>query len=88
MTTMLVIGLWHGVTANFVIWGAWHGLGLFIHNRWSSFAGSKVNAPDGGKARSGHDLPDQRNAIHIRVCQPGLDLVRPADNKGRPDGIR
>ena len=44
MTTMLVIGLWHGVTANFVIWGAWHSLGLFIHNRWSSFAGSKVNA--------------------------------------------
>lgn len=42
MTTMLVIGLWHGVTANFVIWGAWHGLGLFIHNRWSSFAGPKV----------------------------------------------
>jgi D-alanyl-lipoteichoic acid acyltransferase DltB (MBOAT superfamily) len=44
MTTMLVIGLWHGVTANFVIWGAWHGLGLFIHNRWSSFAGAKVNS--------------------------------------------
>ena len=42
MTTMLVIGLWHGVTVNFVIWGAWHGLGLFIHNRWSSFAGAKV----------------------------------------------
>ncbi len=42
MTTMLVIGLWHGVTASFVIWGAWHGLGLFIHNRWSSFAGAKV----------------------------------------------
>ena len=44
MTTMLVIGLWHGVTPNFVIWGAWHGLGLFIHNRWSSFAGAKVNS--------------------------------------------
>jgi D-alanyl-lipoteichoic acid acyltransferase DltB (MBOAT superfamily) len=44
MTTMLVIGLWHGVTPNFVIWGAWHGLGLFIHNRWSNFAGPKVAA--------------------------------------------
>jgi alginate O-acetyltransferase complex protein AlgI len=35
MGTMLLIGLWHGVTWNFFLWGAWHGLGLFIHNRWS-----------------------------------------------------
>jgi alginate O-acetyltransferase complex protein AlgI len=35
VSTMLVIGLWHGITWNFFIWGAWHGLGLFIHNRWS-----------------------------------------------------
>jgi D-alanyl-lipoteichoic acid acyltransferase DltB (MBOAT superfamily) len=34
--TMLLIGLWHGITWNFVIWGAWHGVGLFVHNRWSS----------------------------------------------------
>ncbi len=33
--TMLLIGLWHGVTWNFVAWGLWHGLGLFAHNRWS-----------------------------------------------------
>ena len=33
--TMLLIGLWHGVTWNFVLWGLWHGVGLFIHNRWS-----------------------------------------------------
>ncbi len=36
-TVMLLIGLWHGVTWNFIIWGAWHGLGLFIHNRWADF---------------------------------------------------
>ena len=35
MGTMLLIGLWHGVTLNFVAWGLWHGLGLFFHNRWS-----------------------------------------------------
>jgi alginate O-acetyltransferase complex protein AlgI len=35
--TMVLIGLWHGMTVNFVIWGAWHGLGLFAHNRWADF---------------------------------------------------
>jgi alginate O-acetyltransferase complex protein AlgI len=34
LSTMLLIGLWHGVTWNFAAWGLWHGLGLFIHNRW------------------------------------------------------
>ncbi len=34
-TTMLLIGVWHGITWNFAIWGAWHGVGLFIHNRWT-----------------------------------------------------
>jgi len=35
ISTMTLIGLWHGVTWNFVLWGLWHGVGLFIHNRWS-----------------------------------------------------
>jgi D-alanyl-lipoteichoic acid acyltransferase DltB (MBOAT superfamily) len=37
LSTMLLIGLWHGITWNFAAWGAWHGLGLFIHNRWSEW---------------------------------------------------
>ena len=35
VATMLAIGLWHGVTVNFVIWGLWHGLALFAHKQWS-----------------------------------------------------
>ena len=35
LATMGLIGLWHGVTWNFVLWGLWHGLGMFAHNRWS-----------------------------------------------------
>lgn len=31
LSTMVLIGLWHGVTANFVLWGAWHGIGLFAY---------------------------------------------------------
>jgi len=32
-----LIGLWHGITLNFILWGLWHGLGLFLQNRWSDF---------------------------------------------------
>ncbi len=37
IATMLLIGLWHGITLNFILWGLWHGLGLFAQNRWSDF---------------------------------------------------
>ena len=40
--TMLLIGLWHGVTWNFLAWGAWHALGLFVHNRWSDWAKTRT----------------------------------------------
>lgn len=35
VATMVTIGLWHGVTGNFLIWGVWHGLGLWVHKQWS-----------------------------------------------------
>jgi D-alanyl-lipoteichoic acid acyltransferase DltB (MBOAT superfamily) len=38
--TMLLIGLWHGVTWNFALWGLWHAAGLYFHNRWSEWARS------------------------------------------------
>ncbi len=41
VTTMLLIGLWHGVTWNFVLWGMWHGLGMFVFNRWNEWFSPK-----------------------------------------------
>ncbi len=35
LTTMIVIGLWHGITVNFFLWGVWHGVALFIHKLYS-----------------------------------------------------
>jgi D-alanyl-lipoteichoic acid acyltransferase DltB (MBOAT superfamily) len=48
LATMSLIGLWHGITWNFVLWGAWHGLGLFLQNRWTEFVKTRftpVNNP-------------------------------------------
>ncbi len=42
LTTMALIGLWHGITVCFVLWGLWHGIGLFIHNRWSDFVRGRI----------------------------------------------
>lgn len=32
--TMLLGGLWHGAATRFVLWGAWHGMGLALHKFW------------------------------------------------------
>lgn len=42
--TMTLIGLWHGISWNYVLWGLWHAGGLFIHNRWSEWARYRVAA--------------------------------------------
>jgi D-alanyl-lipoteichoic acid acyltransferase DltB (MBOAT superfamily) len=42
--TMLLIGLWHGITWSFAIWGLWHAMGLFIHNRWSEWSRPRLAA--------------------------------------------
>lgn len=35
LATMGIIGLWHGVTLPFAVWGLWHALGLFAHKLWT-----------------------------------------------------
>jgi len=37
LVTMTLIGLWHGITWNYFVWGLWHALGLFVHNRWMEY---------------------------------------------------
>jgi D-alanyl-lipoteichoic acid acyltransferase DltB (MBOAT superfamily) len=51
ISTMVLIGLWHGVTAGFVLWGLWHGAGLFIQNRWSDYM--KEHTPAWGQTDAG-----------------------------------
>jgi alginate O-acetyltransferase complex protein AlgI len=36
--TMLLCGLWHGASWNFVFWGGLHGVSLAIHKAWAALA--------------------------------------------------
>ncbi|MBU1106861.1 MAG: hypothetical protein KKB51_09360 [Candidatus Riflebacteria bacterium] len=35
--TMLIIGLWHGFSLHYILWGMYHALGIALQQRWSSF---------------------------------------------------
>ncbi len=39
LTTMLLGGLWHGASWNFIIWGSLHGISLAIHKVWMLLTG-------------------------------------------------
>ncbi len=41
--TMLLGGLWHGASWNFVLWGAFHGGALVVERVWSKWSGGKAS---------------------------------------------
>ena len=48
--TMLLGGLWHGASWNFVLWGALHGLALAVHRSWERWRASRGLAADDASA--------------------------------------
>jgi alginate O-acetyltransferase complex protein AlgI len=44
MCTMLLGGLWHGASWNFVLWGGLHGLGLSLHRAWEGWRPARFTA--------------------------------------------
>ena len=42
MTTMVLGGLWHGASFNFVIWGFLHGAALMIERTWNQLVASRT----------------------------------------------
>ena len=50
MITMLLGGLWHGASWNFVIWGALHGIALAVHRAWRAWYGARSAASGGNGA--------------------------------------
>ena len=46
MITMLIGGLWHGASWNFLVWGGIHGVGLALNHLWRDLpAGTKLALP-------------------------------------------
>ncbi|MEO1100721.1 MAG: MBOAT family O-acyltransferase [Pseudomonadota bacterium] len=43
MTTMLLGGLWHGASMNFVIWGGLHGGALIVERLWNTHVASRFS---------------------------------------------
>ncbi|MGG7599964.1 MBOAT family O-acyltransferase [Pseudomonas sp. WC1] len=48
LLAMLVSGLWHGASVNFIIWGALHGMGLAISKLFSQWCPGFANLPGSG----------------------------------------
>ena len=44
ITTMVLIGLWHGISYNFIAWGVWNGIGLFLQNKITGFITRKTGS--------------------------------------------
>jgi len=51
LLTMILGGLWHGASRNFVIWGALHGLALVVHKLFMKWRGGQ-SIPETGSAKS------------------------------------
>ncbi|MBW4437157.1 MAG: hypothetical protein KME04_08480 [Pleurocapsa minor GSE-CHR-MK-17-07R] len=52
--TFIVIGLWHGITLPFLLWGAWHALGLFAHKLWTDRTRAWYRGLSDGRRRAWH----------------------------------
>ncbi len=56
LATMIVIGLWHAVALNFLIWGVWNAAGLIIHRFWTQRTRSWYRALTPGRLRLWHAM--------------------------------
>jgi len=53
MLTMLLGGLWHGASWNFVLWGGLHGCALAVNHWWREYRHGRQSSPSAlGKVAS------------------------------------
>lgn len=68
MTTMVLGGLWHGASFNFVIWGFLHGAALMIERTWNEHRRFE-------SFELGMDGPRARHSVDLLLGEFGLDLL-------------
>jgi alginate O-acetyltransferase complex protein AlgI len=73
--TMLLIGLWHGITANFAFWGLWHGAGSVRAKPLVRLGLTSIEALFGRAATTAGRAGSWRSTAHLSLCHPGLGLV-------------
>ncbi len=76
LSTMALIGLWHGITLNFLAWGLWHGAGLFAHNLWVQFSKARCLAID---ARIAGPLGVAATFVYVSLGWVWFALPAPQD---------
>ena len=64
MATMLLGGLWHGASWNFVVWGGLHGLYLVIH-KWFMADGATPAVNEAFRPRPGRSRDLRRGYTHL-----------------------
>ncbi len=74
VATMLLIGLWHGITLNFIFWGLWHGMGLFLQNRWSEFIRTRYSNL-GQNTRLQPAITNRWYIAHLSFRRAGMGLL-------------
>lgn len=79
--TMLLGGLWHGASWNFIIWGAFHGIGLAVE-RWHAMREPKPAYVDLGADAA--LPPDQRGAPRRRSGWADRLGLSPGGDDGAP----
>jgi alginate O-acetyltransferase complex protein AlgI len=52
VASMVMLGLWHEFTLRFVLWGAWHGMGLAVFRLWRDRVTPHLPAAEGPVARA------------------------------------
>ena len=67
MITMVLGGLWHGASVNFVIWGVLHGAALVVERMLGDDRGGRPAAHPGG-ARLVHHLPLRLHHLGVLPC--------------------
>lgn len=81
--TMLLIGAWHGITWNFLLWGLWHAVGLYglrrlttLTNRWQRHQAVKRSVYMLGVLATFHYVALGWVFFALETPQQSLDYLR------------